>query len=181
MTILLFGVSNVGKSITGEILASRLNYEFYDLDLEVKKYLNVTLEEFVNTGTLWERDQLRCKLINTLVKKGHDMILAVTPLSYIHDIEHLFSSESIFAVELVDSPHNIFDRLVFSDENDNIYKDDEYKNRHRQHYLHEISADLEWYGKVYSVIENKFEVNGMPAELVADSLIDKFHFVRKEV
>ncbi len=30
MTILLFGVSNVGKSITGELLAHRLGYDFYD-------------------------------------------------------------------------------------------------------------------------------------------------------
>ncbi|MFV0341973.1 MAG: shikimate kinase, partial [Anaerocolumna sp.] len=37
MKILLFGVSNVGKSITGELLAHRLGYDFYDLDEEIKK------------------------------------------------------------------------------------------------------------------------------------------------
>lgn len=52
MTIYLFGVSNVGKTTTGELLAEKLGYVFYDLDEEVKKYFNVTLEEFVNTGTL---------------------------------------------------------------------------------------------------------------------------------
>lgn len=36
MTILLFGISNVGKSITGELLAKQLGYHFYDLDEEVK-------------------------------------------------------------------------------------------------------------------------------------------------
>ncbi len=37
MNILLFGVSNVGKSVTGKLLAQRLEYDFYDLDDEVKK------------------------------------------------------------------------------------------------------------------------------------------------
>ena len=64
MTILLFGVSNVGKSITGELLAQRLGYDFYDLDEEIKKHCNTTLEELISTGTLRERDQIRCDLIN---------------------------------------------------------------------------------------------------------------------
>lgn len=37
MKILLFGVSNVGKSTIGKMLANRINYHFYDLDEEVKK------------------------------------------------------------------------------------------------------------------------------------------------
>ena len=36
MTILLFGTSNVGESVTGKLLAARLNYNFHDLDEEVK-------------------------------------------------------------------------------------------------------------------------------------------------
>ena len=59
MTIYLFGVSNVGKTTTGRLLAKVLDYIFYDLDEEVKQYFGVTLEEFVNTGTLRERDRKR--------------------------------------------------------------------------------------------------------------------------
>ena len=38
MKILLFGVSCVGKSTVGEILAKKLGYKYFDLDDEVKKY-----------------------------------------------------------------------------------------------------------------------------------------------
>jgi len=37
MVILLFGVSNVGKSVTGELLAGKLDYRFVDLDTEIIK------------------------------------------------------------------------------------------------------------------------------------------------
>ena len=37
MKILLFGVSNVGKTTIGTMLAKRLGFNFYDLDEEVKK------------------------------------------------------------------------------------------------------------------------------------------------
>lgn len=174
MTILLFGVSNVGKTTTGELLAERLNFDFYDLDEEVKKKLNITLEEFVSTGTLYERDQTRCQLIHSLVSRKNSKVIAVTPLTYVQDIETLFSSPSVMAVELLDSAKNIFDRLVFSDENDIIYKDDVYKNKHKKHYISEIKEDLKWHASVYRNLEHHFHMNGRPPEEVVSGLITEY-------
>lgn len=178
MTILLFGVSNVGKSITGELLAHRLEYDFYDLDEEIKKHCNTTLEDFVSTGTLRERDQIRCDLINSLIARKGDKIIAVTPLSYIKTIRPLLSTSDIFSIDLIDSAENIFDRLVFSDENDNVYKDDHYKNEHRDYFLSEISKDLEWYSSIYSEIKHKFHMSGRLPEDVVNALITEYHLDR---
>lgn len=175
MNILLFGVSNVGKSVSGRLLSDLLGYAFYDLDDEVKKNQNTTIEKFVSTGTLWERDAIRCRILNQLADKPGNKVIAVTPLSYINDIRHLFSSPDMISIELTDSAENIFDRLVFSDENDIIYKDDDYKNRHRDYYLREIQADLDWYGSVYSDIENRFDISGMTPEKVVTEIINQFH------
>lgn len=41
MTIMLFGVSNVGKTTTGEILARKLGFEFYDIDAEIKNTITL--------------------------------------------------------------------------------------------------------------------------------------------
>lgn len=175
MNILLFGVSNVGKSVSGRLLADLTGYSFYDLDDEVKKDQNTTLEEFISTGTLWERDAVRCRILGRLVCRNGNKVIAVTPLSHIKAIRHLFSSPDVICIELTDSAENIFDRLVFSDENDVIYKDDVYKNRHRDHYLEEIRTDLDWYGSVYSDIRNKFDISGMTPEETAAELINRFH------
>lgn len=56
MKVLLFCVSNVGRSTIGELLAERIGVKFYDLDDEVKAHLGITLEEFVNTADLRWRD-----------------------------------------------------------------------------------------------------------------------------
>ncbi len=50
MKILLFGVSNVGKSTVGRLPAERLGFGFADLDEEIKKHLEMSLEEFVHTS-----------------------------------------------------------------------------------------------------------------------------------
>lgn len=57
MKILLFGVSNVGKTTIGKLLAEKIKFSFYDLDEEIKKYYGITLEEFVHTENLRWRDQ----------------------------------------------------------------------------------------------------------------------------
>lgn len=175
MNILLFGISNVGKSVTGEFLAARLNYEFYDLDEEVKKKLKITLEEFVHSETLLKRDQIRCSIIHSLISLPTNKVIAITPLSYIDSIQHLFLEKNIVAIELIDSAENIFDRLVFSDENDNLYKDDEYKNLHKDYYLNAIQEDIEWYGSIYSVIKRRFDMDGRNPDHVTEALIEKYH------
>lgn len=175
MNILLFGISNVGKSVTGELLASRLNYEFYDLDEEVKNKLGITLEKFVSSGTLLERDLIRCSILNSIVSIPSDKVIAVTPLTYLVPIQHLFSEKDILAIELLDSAENIFNRLVFSDENDNIYKDEEYKNRYKDHYLNDIQKDLEWYGSIYSAIKHRFDMDGKNPASVTEALVKKYH------
>jgi shikimate kinase len=178
MNIILFGVSNVGKSVTGQLLATRLGFDFYDLDDEVKKFMGTSVEEFIHTGSLFYRDRIRCELINRIAQTQADKVLAVTPLSHIESIRHLFLSNNTLAIELQDSVRHIFDRLLFSDENDRIYKDDEYRNQHRSYYISEIEKDISWYGMIYSEIENKFDMGGNPPETVVDQIIRKYHLDR---
>lgn len=63
MKILLFGVSNVGKTTIGKLLSGRIGFDYFDLDDEVKSRLGMTLEQFVNTADLRWRDQKRGNII----------------------------------------------------------------------------------------------------------------------
>lgn len=145
------------------------------MDDEIKQEYNITLEEFVSTDTLQERDKKRCCLLRTLVNKFGDKLIAVTPLSYVGAIIPIISSPDVLSIELIDTPQNIFIRLVFSDENDVIYKYDDYKNAHKDHYLADIQEDLSWYGSVYQNITNNFLIDDNLPEKVADEIIYLYH------
>lgn len=176
MKILLFGVSNVGKSTVGRLLAERLGFGFADLDEEIKKDLEMSLEEFVHTANLRWRDQKRGCIIKMVLKMEEDMVLAVTPISYIDNFKTHIIDDDILLIELYDTPENIFSRLVFSDENDNIYTDDDYKNMHKEYYMKDIQADLDWYGMVYVKlgIRNRLLVDNDPPEKVVDRIITEY-------
>ena len=171
MNILIFGVTNVGKSTTGELLAKRLGYAFYDLDEEVKRHCHMTLEQFVNTVWPYERDKTRGTILGKLLSSPVNKVIAVTPMYYSRCFNPYLSRPDVCAIELQDTPENIFNRLVFSDENDCVYKDDAYRDAHRSYYMREIRKDITYYKRSFQKIKNKFQMNGEPVEAVVERLI----------
>ncbi len=173
MKILLLGVSNVGKTTTGKLLAERIGFTFYDLDEEVKTRLGMTLEEFVHTANLRWRDQKRGSIIKRIIRLEENIVFAITPISYTDNFKTRIIADDILPIELYDTPENIFSRLVFSDEYDNIYTDDDYKEEHKDYYLQDIQDDLDWYGKIYAElgIRNRIFINNDLPEKVVDRII----------
>ena len=175
MNIMLFGISCVGKTTVGKIMAEKLGYQFYDMDEETKKFYNCTLEEFVNGPyNRYQRDVLRLKLMDHLIKEPGDKVFAITPLAHEEIVQALLAYENTIGIELVDKYMNIYNRMVFSDEEDNIYRDDEYKEAHRDYYIKDIKEDQEFYGVVYLCVPNQMHVDNLPPEEVADSIIESF-------
>ncbi|MDO5812049.1 MAG: shikimate kinase [Bacillota bacterium] len=176
MIILLFGISNVGKTTTGMLLAKRLNYQFYDMDEEIRKYYHTTTIGFVNRyKNLEDRDQRRAKLLKRLLKGKDNVVVAVTPISYMNDFYDMIFEDNILCIELSDTVENIFDRLVFTDDNDRIMDDSrEYALAHKNHYMKDIFADYVYYHRIYSVIENEFKIEGRSPEKTVEELIKKY-------
>lgn len=177
MKISLFGVSNVGKTTVGKLLAERLDIKFIDLDEEVKNRLKMSLEEFVNTENLWWRDQKRGSIIKKIIKMEEDVVFAISPISYIENFKTSIISDDNLLIELYDTPENIFSRLIFSDENDEIYTDDNYKNANKDYYMKEIQEDLDWYGMVNAKIgiHNRVFVNNNSPEEIVDRIIMEYN------
>ena len=151
-------------------------YSFYDLDEEVKKEFQMTLEEFVHIENLRWRDQKRGRIIKKILSKEENMVFVISPISYTDNFGKRITEDNILSIELVDTPANIFDRLVFSDTDDTIYKDDDCKNQCRDYYMSDIKADLEWYGNVYSKIgvKNRFEINNASPKTAVKRLIKEY-------
>ncbi len=174
MVILLFGVSNVGKSVTGELLADKLNYHFVDLDMEIKKRFSTTIEEFINNHPFAdERSRVKGKLLRDLVNENKgETVIAVSPIYYARNFNRLIEQEGVMAIELQDTKEHIFERLVFTDENDVILGDDGYKEKHKKYYLREIQKDIT-HAKhnSFKKIKLKYFMNNRSVEDVVNDLI----------
>ena len=170
---MLFGISNVGKTVTGKKLAKELNYSFLDLDEEIKKSFQTSLEKFIQDYPYpHERYKIKGKILKDLLKEYKDnMVIAVSPIYNARNFNSLLDLEQVIAIELQDSEEHIFERLVFSDENDNIYRDDLYKVQHRSYYIKDIHEDIVYARRVFKKIENKYFINNRPVDQVVDELI----------
>ena len=131
----------------------------------------------MHTENLRWRDQKRGRIIKKILSAENDIVFAITPISYIDNFKKQIINEDVLPVVLVDTPENIFDRLVFSDENDNIYMDDKYKNQRKDYYLNDIQEDIKWYGSVFLKmgIKNEFVISKDSIEQNVDRLIFEYH------
>ena len=170
--ILLFGVSNVGKTTTGRLLADQLNAKFYDLDEEIKTAYGMTLEMFTEEyNDHRERAYHKSMLLEQLIRNVRGCsVIAVSPIFYEEYIHCAVGERQVIAIYLRDTPEHIFDRLVFSDEHDVVYADDEYKNKHKAYYLEDIRKDILAMDKVCRNISWKYEMDGRKAETIAEDL-----------
>ena len=170
---MLFGISNVGKTVTGKKLAEKLKYSFVDLDEEIKRRFQTTLEKFMRDYPYsHERYKIKGKVLKDLLKEYKDnMVIAVSPIYYARNFNSLLDLEKVIAIELQDSEEHIFERIVFSDENDNIYKDDAYKEEHKDYYIRDIHEDIVYAKKVFKKIENKYFIDNRSVDQVVDELM----------
>lgn len=181
MNILLFGVSNIGKTTIGEIVADKLGYDFYDLDEVIKRTYKVSMQGFIDKYWLRiTRDEIRGELLGEIIRSDGDKVVAVSPMYYSKYFSRYLKKGEAFGIELQETPENIFERLIFTDENDQLYDDCvEYREAHKKYYLKEIKKDRTFFKKSFSKIENKFMMNNDSPEVAAERLIEQFDLQRR--
>lgn len=174
MVIMFFGVSCVGKTVVGERIAKKLGYTFFDLDEEVKSRFKTTIENFIdNNPCHHKRGKIKSDIIRCLIRENKDnIVIAVSPIFYSRYFNHFIEMDNVMCVELQDSAEHIFQRLVFTDENDQIYADsDEYKEINREYYIKEIREDILYNEKLFRKIKNKYFIDNRSIEKVSNDLI----------
>ncbi len=136
MKLLIWGISNVGKTTIGRELSKRLNCKFYDIDDEIIKIygsIDAFQEVYPNPYDRFaEKEEIMLDIIN---KEKEDFIMAVSPIFSTSVVENLLLTDTK-SIEIIDTPEAIYDRLI-PDEEDAL----EYKEKHKEHYMREIKWD----------------------------------------
>ena len=80
MIIYLVGISCVGKTTIGKMLADNIGFSFCDLDHEVQKYYNKPIEQIQNEClTMGHFRQKASKVLGFLFEKTDNLVIAGTP------------------------------------------------------------------------------------------------------
>lgn len=136
MKLLIWGVSNVGKTTIGRKLAKKMNYQFYDIDDEIIKIygsIDSFQEEFPNDYDRFNIKELI--MLNIIENSKENFIMAVSPIFSKSVVESILMTNTK-SIEIIDTPEAIYDRLIL-DGDDAL----EYKERHKEHYMREIKWD----------------------------------------
>ncbi|MCK9365255.1 MAG: hypothetical protein M0P74_16840 [Syntrophales bacterium] len=167
MRIFLTGVSCVGKSTLGKILADRLGHPFYDLDDEIEKYFGESIERLISrylTGHSFRYKIGAVVLKYILLNRSSSHSVIVLPPSGLKDAySRTIGKVDGVIVAITDTPKNILKRITFYDIDSKLI-DKPLTDDDKKHYLKEIKKDITYFGKTYKRAHLLVDIAGLSIE-----------------
>jgi shikimate kinase len=178
MILYLVGISCVGKTTIGKMLAENIDFSFFDLDTEIQNYYNKPIERIQDECfSMNGYREKASKVLDYLFSKNIDSVISGTPsglkYSYLQVYKNHKSNKDLFSIQINDSCENVLNRLTFYDKDSNPIieiLDDSQKKR----YLKEIKADYNFFRDSYKRADFKIDINNM-------SLVDIPNLIIKEL
>jgi shikimate kinase len=175
--IYLVGVSCVGKSTIGKLLADRIGFSFYDFDDEIEKYFGKP-KEYILDDYMFPYDfrEYTRIVLHDLFNKKENAIIAGSP-SGLRDVylrEYKKSrkeSGNIFiSIHISDKPENILERITFYDKESKLM-DVRLSEREKRLYFKEIKKDITFFKKFNSRADHEFNVDGLTLDEIPEKFI----------
>lgn len=165
MILYLVGISCVGKTTIGKMLAENIDFPFFDLDIEIQNFYNKPIERIQDECfSMNEYREKASKVLDLLFSKNIDSVISGTPAglkyAYLQVYKKHKADKELYSIQINDSCENVLDRLTFYDKDSNliIEKMDDSKKRR---YLNEIKADYNFFKDSYKRADFKIDINNM--------------------
>ena len=177
MKIFLAGVSCVGKTAIGKCLAGKLNYPFFDQDIEIEKFFGQPIErlqeKFLTQSSFREHTAKALKYI-TEQNENHDYVVALRPSGLMDFYYRILKKLRCTIIVLQDKPENILSRIVFFDK-DSHPMVKQLSNDEKAYYLREIKKDIAYFGRTYKKAHLTVNISGLGIEKSAAKIIECLH------
>jgi shikimate kinase len=173
MRIILVGVSCVGKSTVGQLIANKHGFTFIDFDWECEKRTGERITE-MKKKFLTEhsyRDYVNHILDAILTEYPNNLILAMPPGGMFQQYtKHYKKHPDLIIVALKDTAKNIIKRLVFYDDESQFDSTYTVTPENYDYYHNDVKEDIAYFNPKYKNAHIHLSVNGRPAEEVAEEL-----------
>jgi shikimate kinase len=177
MILYLVGISCVGKSTIGEMLAEKIGFSFFDLDLEIQKYYKKPIERIQNE--CFSMNGYRKKgsvVLDFLLQKNIDCVIAGTPsglkYSYLQVYKKHKAERELYSIHINDLCENILERITFYDEDSNPIIE-ELDGLKKIRYLHEIKEDYAFFKNSYQRADIRVDINGVVLSKIPTLILGK--------
>lgn len=170
MRVFITGVSCVGKTTIGAILASRLGCRFFDLDLEIERFFKTSIERLRNRFITSEsfRNEAARALIHILGhRESRNCVIALPPSGLMGSYLRVLKRAGGTIVVLTDTPKDILNRITFYDI-DSRPIEKQLNAKEKLLYLREIKKDITYYRSSYGRAHLRVDISGLAPETAAE-------------
>ena len=177
MRVLLVGVSCVGKTTIGRLLARRLGYPFFDLDEEIEKHFGTSIERLrARFLTDYSYRKETSVVLKRIVTEKQDCVAALPPSGLRGAYLRVVRQVDCVTVAIEDTPENILERIIFYDIDSRPIE--------KRLYRREIQKDITFFKKSYQRSDLHANIAGLDAEASAEmlqGLLASYHGCRTAV
>ncbi len=177
MIIYLVGMSCVGKTTVGRMLAEKIGFNFFDLDEMTQEFYQKPIERIQDEClTMYEYRRKASIVLDTIFSKNIDSVVAGTPaglkFAYLQVYKKHKKDKELYSIHLYDAFENVLDRLTFYDKDSNpiIEPMDDAK---RKGYLREIKADYTYFKSSYERADFQITIEGIQVQDIPEMIIEK--------
>jgi len=175
MIIYIIGISCVGKTTIGELLAKKIGYSFLDLDLEIQNYYGDSIERIQNECfSILEYREKASLVLDYLLSNCIDTVIAGTPsglkFSYLKVYKKHRATKDLVSIHIKDSFENILNRLTFYDKDSNpitVHMDESKKKL----FFKEIRADYNYFKNSYARADLQINIENIPLDEIPAIII----------
>jgi shikimate kinase len=175
MIIYLVGISCIGKTTIGKLLADKIDYSFYDLDEEIQDYYKKPIERIQDECLTMNGYREKASVVlDKLFSKNIDSVISGTPsglkFSYLQ-VYKRHKDKELISICLNDSFENVLDRLTFYDKDSNpiLEKLNESK---KKRYLKGIRADYNFFKDLYKRSDFQINIDGVSLDKIPELIIN---------
>ena len=169
MRIFLTGVSCVGKTVIGIKFAELLDVNFFDLDDEVERFFNTSIERLQNKFLTIHsfRNEAAKALVHLLNQpKSQDSVIALPPSGLMGGYLRVIKKTSGITAVITDKPENILKRICFFDI-DSRPIEKKLSSKEKKLHLREIKKDMTYFCKSYRRADLQVDISELDQEQAA--------------